>query len=111
MLKTELTEIITLVEARLPVLTAATALCFKDRILALVEAGHNFLLIDLAAVRTVDSLGIAALVSLLKRIGVRGEVALCGPCGSVMEMFRVTRMDRVFAIHSDSSHAAEALGG
>ena len=102
---------ITLVEAQLSTLTAATALGFKDRVLELIEAGHNLLVIDLAAVRIVDASGIGALVSLLKRIGVRGEVALCGLSESVMQMFRITRMDRVFAIHSDSSHAVEALGG
>lgn len=67
---------ITLVAARMSNLTATTALGFKDRILGLIEAGHNFLVIDLAAVRIVDSPGIGALVSLLKRIGVRGEVAV-----------------------------------
>jgi anti-sigma B factor antagonist len=90
-------------------LTAANAQNFKQHLLDLVEAGHNRLVIDLAAVGIMDASGISALVALIKRIGNRGQVSLCGLNDYVMQLFRITRMDSLFAIHTNSADALEAL--
>ena len=46
----------------------------------------------------VQSAGIGALVAVMKRIGLRGDLALCGLSDRVARNFSVTRMDRVFPI-------------
>lgn len=91
-------------------LTAANAQNFKQHLLDLVETGHNRMVIDLGAVGLVDASGITALVALLKRIGNRGQVSLCGLNDYVMQLFRITRMDGLFKIHTTSTDALEAFG-
>lgn len=77
----------------------------------MMRAGSAADNITLVAAQLVDISRIGALARLLQRVGVCGEAALCGLSESVMQMFRVARMNRVFAFHSDSSHAVEGLGG
>lgn len=90
-------------------LTAANATQFKEEALALIEQKHDRLVIDLGGVSFVDSSGIGALVGLLKRVGNRGEVVVCSLQGSVSQMFRITRMDRVFSAYPDVDAAIKAL--
>ncbi|SNT73801.1 STAS domain-containing protein [Paracoccus seriniphilus] len=90
-------------------LTAANATMFRDEVIALVTQGEDRLLVDLADVSFVDSSGIGAMVGVLKRIGNRGEVAICGLSGGVEKMFRITHMDRVFSIHRDRDAALTAM--
>ncbi|MGA0540514.1 STAS domain-containing protein [Neotabrizicola sp. VNH66] len=100
---------ITVVEPQFDRLTAANANGFKTALTELVEAGHNLLVIDFAPVSFVDSSGVGALVGLLKRVGNRGEIALCGLNESVLQLFRITRMDRVFSLQPDTARAISAL--
>lgn len=101
---------IMLIAPQFPKLTAANAQNFKEHLLDLVETGNNRLVIDLGAVGLVDASGISALVALLKRIGNRGQVSLCGLNDYVMQLFRITRMDSLFKIHTTSTDALEAFG-
>ncbi|MEE2861610.1 MAG: STAS domain-containing protein [Paracoccus sp. (in: a-proteobacteria)] len=91
-------------------LTAANATAFRDQVYDLIERGEDRLVVDLAAVNFVDSTAICALVGVLKRLGVRGEIVLCGLSGSVAGMFRITRMDKVFPVFADCAAASAALG-
>jgi anti-sigma B factor antagonist len=110
MIKTEITaNSVTLIAPKMSNLTAANANGFRQKVLELVDVGHNLLVIDLTEVSAVDSSGIGALLGLLKRIGHRGELALCGLSEGVMQSFRITRMDRVFRIHADSHRAIQAM--
>lgn len=77
-------------------LTAAVAGTFRDEATRIIESGHSRLVIDLSDVSFVDSLGLGALVALLKRVGNRGEIVVCGVGEAVGQMFRITRMERVF---------------
>ncbi|WP_225028376.1 STAS domain-containing protein [Xinfangfangia pollutisoli] len=90
-------------------LTAMTAGEFRRRVLALIEGGQSRFVIDLREVQDVDSSGIGTLVGLLKRIGLRGEMILCGPSEKVAQIFRLTRMDAIFPIQPDSAAALRAL--
>jgi len=100
---------ICLVDPNMPRLTAATATAFKDEVSGLIDKGYDRLVIDLAGVGFVDSSGLGALVGLLKKVGNRGEIVLCQPADSVMQMFRITRMDRVFKFLPDRAQALDAL--
>ncbi len=90
-------------------LTAANATTFKEEVFALIEDHLDRLVIDLTGVSFIDSSWIGALVGLLKRVGTRGEVVVCGLSGSVQQMFKITRMDRVFSSYRDRDAAVAAL--
>ncbi|WP_108502430.1 STAS domain-containing protein [Paracoccus indicus] len=90
-------------------LTAANATTFKDEMWQLIDKGEYRLVVDLTGVSFVDSSAIGALVGVLKRLGNRGEIVVCGLSGSVEKMFRITRMDKVFPTYRDSAAAAAAL--
>lgn len=91
-------------------LTAATANAFKNEVCALVDAGRDQLVIDFSAVSFLDSSGLGALVGVLKKIGNRGEIAVCGLADGVEQMFRITRMDRVFTSYGTVKMAVAGLG-
>lgn len=92
-------------------LDAGVAPAFKQEVVAVVQGGERRLLVDLAKVEFVDSSGLGALVSVLKALGGQGSLALSGAQGNVMSLFKLTRMDRVFAIEADRAKGLQRLGG
>ena len=92
-------------------LTATNATAFRDQVYDLIDQGEDRLVVDLAAVDFIDSTAISALGGVLKRLGMRGEIVLCGLSGSVAGMFRITRMDKVCPVFADCAAASAALGG
>jgi anti-sigma B factor antagonist len=91
-----------------PRLESSNADDFKQEALALVEAGHADLVFDLSRVEFMDSRGLGCLIALLKAVSPAGSVALTGLTRHVHDLFRLTRLDRVFPIYRDLDHAAEA---
>jgi anti-sigma B factor antagonist len=90
-------------------LTAVNGAAFKDMAIGLIEAGHARLIVDMSAITFIDSSGLGALVSILKRVGNRGEIVVCGLSSALKQMFSITRMDRVFAAYPDRAAAITAL--
>ena len=89
----------------LDVLTAAPV---RQRLLELIEAGHTDLLIDLRSTEFLDSSGLSALVSGVKRVRVQGgDMALICPPGNVRRLIEVVALDQVFALY-DTLEAAPA---
>lgn len=97
--------VVTLQESRLD---AAVADQFKTTMLAFVEAGQNRLVLDLSHVDFIDSSGLGAVVSILKSVGGRGTLRLCGLRDSVYSIFKLTRMTQVFSIHPSAEEAIAA---
>jgi anti-sigma B factor antagonist len=91
-------------------LDASVAPAFKQAVVQLVEGGNRRLVVDLAGVDFIDSSGLGALVSILKALGSQGSLAVCGAKGPVLALFKLTRMDKVFAIHADRAEALARLG-
>lgn len=80
----------------------------KTQMLKLFEDGKSNLVVDLSAVRFVDSSGLGALVSGFKNASSRnGSLKLSGLQMQVKSMFELTRLHRVFEIYNDTE---EALG-
>ena len=71
--------------------------------------GLRGLVVDLTVVAFVDSSGLGALVSSLKLIGRGGELVLCGLNDTVVTLFELTRMDKVFRSFATSAEAVAAL--
>lgn len=90
-------------------LDASKAPVFKDEMTKRIEAGNTQIVLDLSRVEFVDSSGLGALVSCLKRLGPKGGLAIAGASGTVIRLFSLTRMDRVFALHGTVDAAVDQL--
>ena len=88
---------------------ASKAPAFKQGITERIDAGHQQLVLDLSRVEFVDSSGLGAIVSCLKRLGPKGSLAVAGAKGSVQRLFTLTRMDRVFPLHDTVDAAVDSL--
>ena len=92
-------------------LDARVATDFKERMAELIASGNTKIVMDLSKVEFIDSSGLGAIVSSLKRMGGRGDLVVCGLQETTMTMFKLTRMDRVFQVFSNEQQAVTALGG
>jgi anti-sigma B factor antagonist len=91
-------------------LDAAAAPAFKETVSNRIDAGEETILLDLSAVDFIDSSGLGALVSVLKRMSPTGKLVVCGLRDAAFNMFRLTRMDKVFPIFPSQDEALNALG-
>jgi anti-sigma B factor antagonist len=90
---------------------ASSAPDFKGRMVDWINSGHTRLVLDLSHVEFVDSSGLGAIVSTLKTIGNRGDLVICGVQKAVMNLFQLTRMNRVFQILPSREEALKSLSG
>ena len=91
---------------------AATAIQFKEKMRDLTRDGPDRVVLDLARVQFLDSSGLGAIVAVKKLLGPDRALELSGLTPTVEKVFRLTRMDSVFTIHSSLevavAHAASA---
>lgn len=92
-------------------LDAARAPALREELLRHIDAGHSQIVLDLSATEFLDSSGLGALVSAVKRLGSRGTLAIAGANGAVARLFQLTRMDRVFALHPSVDAAVTHMAG
>lgn len=100
---------VTLVRPGVARLTAINATQFKTEIVKAIEEGASTLIIDFSEVEFFDSSGLGALVGVLKKIGHRGEVVVCGLNENLTHIFKLTRMDRVFPSFANKAAAHQSL--
>jgi anti-sigma B factor antagonist len=81
-----------------PRLVADKAQAFKEAVGRYFANGPISLVLDLAKVEFIDSSGLGAILSLLKRMPKGSELLVCRLNEAVTNMFMLTRMDRVFTI-------------
>ncbi len=82
----------------------------KEQMLQLFDEGKYNLIIDLSAVRFVDSSGLGALVSGFKNASAReGSLKLCCLQPQVRSMFELTRLHRVFEIFATLEEAMDSF--
>jgi anti-sigma B factor antagonist len=79
-------------------LDAYAAPGFRERMAEFIQQGKRQIVLDLSDVTFLDSTGLGAIVSSLKRLEGNGIMVICGAGEMVMDVFRLTRMDRVFPI-------------
>jgi anti-sigma B factor antagonist len=84
--------IVTALESRLD---ARSAPMFRDKLIDFVRAGHDRIVLDISQIEFIDSSGLGALVSVLKQV-TGGDLVVCGARDTVMSMFKLTRLDKVF---------------
>ncbi|MDU8911731.1 STAS domain-containing protein [Aestuariicoccus sp. MJ-SS9] len=90
---------------------AAVAIQFKDRMRELTSGGTGRVILDLGKVDFVDSSGLGAIVAAMKQLNGGQNIALCGLQPMVDRVFRLTRMNTIFAIHDDLPAARAAAAG
>jgi anti-sigma B factor antagonist len=88
---------------------AATSAAFKGTMVDRINSGRRRIVLDLSEVDFVDSSGLGAMVSSLKAIGDEGDLVLCGVRETVMSLFRLTRMNRVFSMFGGREEAVASL--
>jgi anti-sigma B factor antagonist len=97
--------------AELPVeeLDASNAGELKRDIAPLLEA-HAKLVIDLSRLRFVDSSGLGAFISCLRKLNAKGgDLKLCGMSKQVRAVFELVRMHRIFDIFGTREEALRAF--
>jgi anti-sigma B factor antagonist len=92
-------------------LDARSAAEFKTRMAELVAAGHRRLVLNISEIEFIDSSGLGAIVSILRQLGGNGVLVICGACDTVLTMFKLTRLDKVFEMFADEQEAVAALSG
>ena len=105
MLSIETIEGILIVRVEERRLDASKAPAFKDEVNQALGEGVTRLVLDLGQVEFIDSSGLGVVVSVLKRLGPSGNLAIANANSAVRRLFSLTRMDRVFTLY-DSPQAA-----
>lgn len=88
---------------------AAVAIQFKDRMRELTETAPPGVLLDLSRVNFLDSSGLGAVVAAFKQAAPDRKLELAGLTPTVEKVFKLTRMDTVFTIHSSASDVTRFL--
>jgi anti-sigma B factor antagonist len=90
-------------------LDASNAGEFKRDIAASLEANVKMVL-DLSRLRFVDSSGLGAFISCLRKLNAKGgDLKLCGMSKQVRAVFELVRMHRVFDILNTKEDAVRAF--
>ncbi|MGI8660742.1 MAG: STAS domain-containing protein [Thermoleophilaceae bacterium] len=87
-----------------------TAPEFKERMVELIEAGKEHIVVDLSQATFIDSTTLGVLVGGVKRLRPSGgALALVCTDQNINKIFEITGLDRVFAIHGSRDEAIASL--
>lgn len=92
-----------------PRLGADKAVAFKEAVGRHLSGGTASVILDLSHVEFIDSSGLGAILSIRKRMPQGSELILCGTTDSVMSMFKLTRLDRIFTMKKNVDEALSIL--
>ncbi len=90
-------------------LDAKNAVAVKSYFLKKFDEGECSIAVDLNAVSFIDSSGLGAFVTAMKLLGDRGTIVFFGVRPEVADVFRLTRMDRIFTITKSEPDALQAF--
>lgn len=92
-------------------LDALSVMEFKKEAAKLVDEGCNALVMDCATMDFVDSMGLGAMISLLRRVRThQGDLKVAGLTKDVRSVFEITRLTRLFDIAPDWQTACTKFG-
>lgn len=91
---------------------AYQAIKLKDSLNDVIEKGAKKIIVDLHEVNFLDSTTLGVLISSLKKVRKKnGQICVTRLQPSVQEVFKLTRLNKVFAIFSENDEAIEFLNG
>jgi anti-sigma B factor antagonist len=77
---------------------------FRAQMVDLLVAGHVHLVLDLSEIGFIDSTGLGALIGIRRRAhALRGSLVLVCPPESVMRLFTIVGLEKVFDIRPDAA--------
>lgn len=92
-------------------LDVLTAPQLRDRLIEIVDRGDRQVLVDLRPTEFLDSSGLSALVTAVKRLrSVGGDMGLVCPPGNVRRLIEISALDQVFALYDDPDVLDPATG-
>jgi len=71
----------------------------------IVQEGTQIMILDISSISFMDSSSLGSMVALLKSLGNSGKLVVCGASGVVLELFKLTRMDRIFNLAENLQEA------
>ncbi len=89
-------------------LDADNVALFKKRVAELFDGGSSKFVLDVSKLNFIDSMGLGAMISLLRRTRERsGDVKTCGLAKEVKEIFEITRLNKLFDVCKDVDSAVK----
>lgn len=88
-------------------LDASIAPEFKHQMEELINQGNHQIILDMSNLGFMDSSSLGATVAVLKSMGNQGKLVISGANGVVLDLFKLTRMDRVFTLANSLEEAKE----
>lgn len=86
-----------------------TAALLRQHLLEVIDGGAGQVVVDLRRVDFLDSTGLGVLVGALKRLRMAGgDLSLVCDSEKLLKIFRITALDRVFALHETVEAATTA---
>ena len=90
----------------------ASAPRLRDRLVQLITNGPPRVVVDMSGLTFIDSMGLGALISGLKRARAHGgDLRLVGPSDHVAEVLAITRLDAAFLVTDTVDDALAATPG
>jgi len=86
-------------------INADRAIEFRRRLQGAVGQSGGWIVLDFREVEFIDSSGLGALVSVLKKAGLQGRVRFCGVRSGPRSILELTRLDRIFPVHRSVEEA------
>lgn len=99
-----------IIVAQDPRIDASVAIQFKDQMKAETDQSSGRVILDLSQVDFIDSSGLGAIVASMKQMAAACKLELAGLTPTVEKVFRLTRMDTIFAIHTSVEAALDQHG-
>ena len=94
-IKQDSLSIVSINESRLD---ASVAPEFRQKMEQIIADGNTHVILDISELTFMDSSSLGATVAVLKIMGNQGKMVISGASGVVLDLFKLTRMDRVFTL-------------
>ena len=94
---------------RAPQIDAHTAPELTQFLETEIDTGRARVVVDMCEVSFLDSSGLGALIRLLKHLPEEGNLALCGCRAPILELLRLTRLDRILTAYPSCGEAIESF--
>lgn len=90
----------------------ATTPQLRDELLGLVDAGEQYLVLDVSGVPFLDSTGLGVLMEVHRRLRDNsGSVALVGARPALVRLLTITNLSRALPVYRSVEDAATAVSG
>ena len=96
---------------REPQIDAHTAPALTQLLEAEIDKGQPRVVVDMSEVSFLDSSGLGALIRLLKHLPADGNLALCGCRPPILELLKLTRLDRILMAYPSCGEAIDSFRG